>query len=249
MLRLRCSLFAAILLNIVVAAEAQIIRGKLLDDRTDAPIAAGAVTMRTQAFSVRTVLTDSAGRFRFHVPRPGYYLLEGSGLGYLKVKSPVVAILGNDTVDVELRLATDAVPLAPLTITARRSTRARLLDDFEQRRKKGFGQFLGPEDIKRLSPFHVTDLLREMRGIIMHADRTQVDLTMRAMLGGRCVPHIVVDGVAVSENIPINEFLSASSIRAVEVYTLASDVPAEFASVIRRGCGAVVLWTSMAIAQ
>ena len=67
----------------------------------------------------------------------------------------------------------------------------------------------------------------------------------RGLATGMCRPDLVIDGGRqVSDStFPINTLVWANEVRAVEVYTQPSSVPAEFQTV--KECGAIVVWTEI----
>lgn len=243
---------AALLVPLLAGSvSAQGIRGRVLDAETGQPVPAATVTLLDAAQTVlRQVVTDSAGGFSLRVAEGGRYHLRTERIGYETVTSPPVDIAAGDTMVVELRLGTEAVVLAPLTITAssRRSPRDRTLDEFYERQRRGWGRFFSPTEIDRLRPRTVTNLLQGSPGIrIRYGRGTQTTVLMRTGRGN-CAPTIYVDGHRMPGN-DIDQWVAASSVRAVEVYTRAMETPAEFASVRNWNCGAIVIWTTLRIAQ
>src|SRR5690606_14189739 len=143
-------------------------------------------------------------------------------IGYREVTAPALELAAADSVEVELRMATDAVPLAPLTVTARAHLAPRQLRvlEFEARRKRGFGDFLTAEDIRRVNPFRTTDLLKGMSGVKVDDRRVG---SMAGRDGQRCIPVYYIDGIMIERlDGEIDEFVPAGTVRAVEVYRRAS---------------------------
>jgi hypothetical protein len=60
--------------------------------------------------------------------------------------------------------------------------------------------------------------------------------------GRFCAPIVVVDGVRYS-NIPVDQLVMASQVRAVEVYMQPEFVPAQLTMAPFNTCGAIALWT------
>lgn len=255
-MRFRSFVLQALTFVLVAAAcpvGAQVIEGRLLDHATDAPVATGSVELiaPTGAVARRTV-TDSLGRFTIHAPIPGRYELRAERIGYRTVTSPPIQLHGTDTIQVDLHIATDVIPLAPLTVTAapRPPIRQRRLDEFYERQRRGFGTFFGPEMIEQLRPHNVSTLLQQVAGMRVENPRGWgATVTMRRIGGrGECVPTIIVDGHSFRPDpeLTLDDLVPAIGLRAVEVYR-AGQVPATFASGINWECGAVVVWTELSV--
>jgi hypothetical protein len=224
------------------------IAGRLLDAATDAPIRYAAVALLdAREAVVRTMWTDSAGTFALPVSLSGRYHLRAERLGYETVTSPPVDMASGDTLVVELRMSTRAVPLAPLTVTAasRRTVRDRALDGFYQRQRAGWGTFFGPDDIERLRPAYVVNLLQMLPGVRVEYLRGMETRVLMRAVRGDCAPTIYIDGMRLTANLDIEGFVTASSLRAVEVYRRGMLAPAEFASVMNYDCGVIVIWTAL----
>lgn len=99
-------------------ASAQIIRGTLLDDKTERPIELASVLMRDSAsFVVASTTTDSAGNFALRAPRPGTYTLLARRLGYRTDVSPELTLAESQTIEMDFLIAVRPVALAPVTVT------------------------------------------------------------------------------------------------------------------------------------
>ena len=102
---------------------AQTVRGSLLDEDTDAPISGVSLSLLlgTRGNEVVTgALTDSAGLFIIPSGSEGRFRLRAQRIGYGTVTSPPFDLIERDTLAVELRMSTEAIPLAPLTVVSDR---------------------------------------------------------------------------------------------------------------------------------
>jgi hypothetical protein len=228
---------------------AQTINGRLLDEATDEAISSATIRLLDRDEPIGGVLSDDAGRFRLEVPRTGRYRIRAERIGYRGVTSPPIDIVDGQTLEVELRLSTEAVPLAPLTIISDRPPRVldprlerwgyyRRRGTYGKEEGMGFASFLDEEDIERRIAFRVSDLLGEVPGVrIRPAGGMDVQITGRR----GCPMTIYVDGVRYARGGGIDGIISPSAIVAAEIY------PGFVSSVRFPGgsCGAVVLWTGM----
>jgi hypothetical protein len=90
--------------------------------------------------------TDSAGRARFrNVPR-GFYDINVKRLGYAAAFIHMAVQTDSSSMDVMLRPAAAALDTVHVTASAITTEQHR---QFEQRRSRGLGRYLGPEDLER----------------------------------------------------------------------------------------------------
>lgn len=252
----RFLLASAILLLLPSMVAGQAIRGQILDEVTGEPISDASVMLLSGSKGNEVVgrdLTDNAGRFLIDARAQGRFRLSAERLGYQKVTAPPVDIMAQDTLDVELRMAVDAIPLAPLTVV---SDRAPLLlkirletggymerRDLYGRAGMGTGTFLMESDWEHRSPTLIAEIVREVPGVrIVGASIRMRAVTSFSAVGG-CVPSFYIDGNLVRlRGESIEDLISAFSITAVEVYPGMSRPP-QFMDMLEHPCGAIVLWT------
>lgn len=99
-------------------ASAQVIRGILLDDKTERPIELASVLMRDSASAVvASATTDSLGNFVLRAPRAGAYTLLARRLGYRTDVSPAITLAESQTIEMDFLIAVRPVALAPVTVT------------------------------------------------------------------------------------------------------------------------------------
>ncbi len=101
------------------AAEAQIVRGTVVDGSNGAavPLAGVFLLDRDRSVVVQT-MADSLGRYVLEAPGPGDYVLAGQRLGYVQMASALLA-LGEDTYELDLELEPDPFQFDPLEVTVR----------------------------------------------------------------------------------------------------------------------------------
>lgn len=229
----------------------QVVQGQVLDEATNAPVAGATVELLSTGGDLqRTVAADEDGRFTIQAPTAGTFRLRAGRIGYHSVTTSAFDLVRTgDALEVEVRLGTEAIVLAPLVVTSDRPARVEHLRlhtrGFFEREERwgaggmGFGRFLGPADIQRMILFNASDAVRDLRGVrVAGAGGRARQITGR----GGCIPPLFVDGAYIRTG-GLDDVVSAGDIMAIEVY-LGSTVPDEF---IRgpRGtpCGAIVVWT------
>lgn len=232
------------------------ITGRLVDDRTGEPVPGARVVLLTaREQRVATVSTDADGAFHMDVSNAGGYVLRAEPAGYQRTQSAVLTVTPRDTVQVELRVATDAVVLAPLTVVAgsERMLRDHQLAGFEWRsQRQPFGHFMNREQIQAVNPFNATDALQQVPSVrVVGGGYNQtLWLPARAKPGvSLCQPNVYVDGVLVrglgDGTLSVNELARGSNLAGVEVYTSPVSAPGEFPPLEDIHCGVVVLWTDL----
>jgi hypothetical protein len=241
------------------ARRQQGIFGRVLDDATGEPIAGARVTLlNMRELRAGRVLTDSQGWFRLRVSAAGGYYVRAERAGYRGATARRITVMPDDTVQVEVRLSTDAVLLAPLTVVAasQQVVRDHQLAGFEWRREKQpFGRYMGPEDIERINPFYASDVLQQVPMVQVEQmpgspfDRV-VTLPARGRgTGGRsrCVPNLYVDGrrTTLSAGLTLDQVVIGTGVAAVEVYTSPSSAPGEFPALDDPFCGVIVVWSKV----
>jgi hypothetical protein len=100
-------------------------------------------------------------------------------IGYQEVTTPFLHFDGRGYFHVEVRLAADAVLLAPLEVLARSEVRrSPVLANFDHRVNRGFGTYFTRDDIERIQPGLVTDLLSRVPGVHLEGGRSGLRRTV-----------------------------------------------------------------------
>lgn len=196
-------------------------------------------------------LTTDDGSFRLDAVPPGIHTLEVRMLGYRPASLPINVELGKAQ-RVDVALTAMAVPIDPMTVTGDGTPFE--LRGFEERRARGLGTFFTREQIKRMQPRLVTDVLRRVPGMQIWSEPGAYGNNLSArssratgVSGSRPCPVLFyVDGTPfpVTGDIPINTYVSPAEIAAVEVYAGTSQIPVQFLSTaLNARCGVIVIWT------
>jgi hypothetical protein len=196
--------------------------------------------------AIETV-TSADGEFTLGNLPAGTHTLEARAVGFAPTRQPVDIVPGAAGA-AEVELTNLGITLDTIKVTAQRIY-TRPLGDFERRRRTGLGRFLDENEIERRKPIFLTDLLRTLPGVyVVPSGWGGDDVLMRGGPGfasGMCRPDLIIDGSRQinDASFPINTLVWANELRAVEVYSRASQVPAEFQTMT--GCGAIVVWTGI----
>jgi hypothetical protein len=242
----------------------QLVFGRLLDDDTRAPIPGGTVRLLAgRGSEAASVTTNDQGQFWLISPRAGTYRLEAGRLGYQTSESPEVNLMPGDSVGFDFHLSTQAVLLAPITVTSSRrpwNDRAPLigmesfLSRYERFARAGFGMFMTRDSIAVWDSRtrSVGDMLRAkvpaVRSVVPFGDPQAPGMAGAIIIrdgratGGAiretCIPNYWLDGAPVPYDVVAS--YGPSDLQAVEVY-VSPNIPAEFLTGFP--CGVVAYWT------
>jgi hypothetical protein len=260
LLRTCLAVAASALVFGVVTADAQqqpVLRGLVLDDATGQGVADAQVTAASTARRRPiTAVTDTAGMFMLVLPA-GEHLVMAARLGYVTSKAMTLAVVRGDTMHVEIRLAADAMLLAPITVVARpapRHTNTGLSGFFERLESGQRGWFMTREQIAARGATDAAHLLNGSGYTVIGGGRGR-----RSLVGGRtnCPPEIYLDGNRLTRYERVHpqnpegrhriamdalDMIDTLSLEGVEVYPGAASIPGEFGGSTGQ-CGVILFWT------
>jgi len=188
--------------------------------------------------------TNEDGAFTLTGLPGGTHTLDVRAVGFSPVQRPVDIVSGTQSA-ADVELLNLGIMLDTIRVMAQRVYTSRKLAAFERRLKSGFGHIIQEDEIERRNPMYVSDLLRTIPGVIVMPSRySSDDVHMRAIYRGYCRPSIYIDGAPIinDPSFPLNNLVSTTEIRAMEVYTRSLTTPMEFRGMTTE-CGAIVIWT------
>ncbi|MGH7461423.1 MAG: carboxypeptidase regulatory-like domain-containing protein, partial [Longimicrobiales bacterium] len=193
------SLALALSLTFVAGSlPAQVLRGRVADAQTDAPLRSVELRLlNPEGRQIARASSDTSGMFELRAARPGTYQLDATLIGYATLKSDSIALRSRETVQVALHLSTQPVPITPLVITARQRGTGRL-DDFERRRQRhGGGYFITQKDIEKRVAASASTLVLGVPGVsVVRADYAggRSNIVMVGQ-GAPCRADVYIDGL------------------------------------------------------
>ena len=242
-----------------VAAQEQLVLGRVLDDVTERPVPGAQVTLLLADERLSATTVDDSGGFLLVTDRTGTLAVEVQALGYRTHAQPVELITG-DRIVVTLRVRPDAIPLEPLVVTSRSNLGRNL---FAHRRQEwGRGIFLDPDAIAGMKASHVGEYLSDLEDVRVSwgmgrtsSGAAEVLPRISTYMGSGCLRYMV-DLLAVrpppwdEDKDPWTLYpldgVRPEDIAAVEVYRYVGEAPPEIRQHATWGedlCGLVVLWT------
>lgn len=224
----------ALLLFAPAVCSGQSIYGRVLvQDDTTAISGADLVLTDSAGLPVARVQTDESGSFRLPAPGPGRFRLSASRIGLSPISAEVL-VREKEAVEVELRMAEEAIPLDPIVVVGRREIRAGTLDEFYDRmarmKQRGVGHFLTKEQIENRAFMSLSLLLQTIPGVWSSG------LISSTSEGTFCTPEYYLDGRPMLGGYREIQLID---LEGVEVYRGYSEaVPGYFPD----GCGTIFLW-------
>jgi TonB-dependent Receptor Plug Domain/Carboxypeptidase regulatory-like domain len=245
---LAVAVFSALAFAAPAHAQEQTVTGVVLEDGTDRQLVGVLLLLVGEdGETISETVADDSGAFRIEIPEPGVFTIRGSLIGYASIASEPLVIRAGESVAVEVRMAVEAVPLAPLVVRSRVGTLDSQLSGFYGRmargRRSGQGHFIDRDDVERMGPLQSTDLLRTAPGV--HVVRGRQGYGQGVRMTGGCVPAIFVDGSQVNRypmtNTSLDDIVAAFSVEGIEVYRGPSSLVGHYHD--PGGCGLILVWT------
>lgn len=220
-------------------ANAQFVRGSVIEAPSGAPISGAAVLLLDERDrGILEVLSDDQGQFVLSLPSPGTYRLSVTRIGYNPARSGLFEAASANAPAVEVSLTVKPVALDSLEIlsTPRVPRLERL--GFYKRKEIGWGYFINREEIRERHPTWVTDLIRGLPGVRIAYDELGVP---KGAYLRNCLLSVVLDGVPVT--VDPNTLVHPSEIEGMEVYPSVVGVPAQYRRGLAGPCGTILIWT------
>ena len=188
--------------------------------------------------------TSDAGRFRLTGVPAGTRALEVRALGFTPA-TVIVDVASGATLDTAITLDKRPQTLAAVSVVGQAEPSDRT--GFAARKRKGFGSFLTAQDIQRWQPFDIVSAVALAPSVERDWTSRGETILLRGSGGGRCTPHIFVDGgqFEMADNASmgeLNTLVRPDAIKGMEVYP-GPMIPFEFDRLADNGCGSIVIWT------
>jgi hypothetical protein len=238
--------------------------GTVVDVVSRAPVEGASVQLlRDDGAVAAQGLSDARGRVLLLPREGGTFTVRAQRLGFASSEGARLDLF-RGTRRVEIRLATEAIPLEEMVVTVRGTVPALERNGFYLREEQTTGRFVVREDIERFATSRTSDLLIRVPGVGPVTFNEEAATTRRIQFSRaknsvdwRCLPVIYVDGVMAraggifspgdSERWPTEEELvGPQDIEAMELYNTRLSAPVRFQGPGAE-CGVVVIWTRRGI--
>lgn len=162
-------------------------------------------------------------------------------LGFRPLSLDVVVEPGT-TRAIDVVLARAAQPLAPVLVRGGRRVYSGRLASFFERRDLGNGHFFTRDELERMNPTMMTDVMRRVPGVrIVNTRLVRNAIRFR---NNACAPLVWLDGSPLGAGEFDLDALSPRSVDAMEIYSGVSTIPVQFSEA--RGlsnCGVIAVWS------
>lgn len=221
---------------------AQTIRGLVLERVTDRPIGLGRVGLiEVGGDTIATATTDGRGFFSVTAEDSGDYRVVVEAFGYRLDDAGPFELDRGDVRVVQINLEPAPLEIRGIDVETDETATPYLVGQgFVERRKMGFGHFLGPRELDDLRVVlrSTEEIFYRLPGVTLGPDERP---RMTASSGGACVPVPFVDGVRVQKG-RVRDHAPLEHLEGIEIYTRAVQVPLQY-SWAAQGCGVVLYWT------
>jgi hypothetical protein len=198
------------------------------------PLAGGQVIVQGIGISGPTRVDGTA---RLERLAPGTRTVEVRYLGYASQQAQVTLEPGRTA---QLHFALDIQPIQLAEVKVRVPPSRLLRTGFFQRRSAGFGTFFTREEITRMHPRALSDVMHRVAGASVFTGRAGMSSANFRGGASRCPVQFFVDG-AMTSYFLIDE-VRAEDVEGIEIYRGAATLPPEY----NKGtalCGLIVIWT------
>jgi len=236
------------------------VRGVVLDPSTGRGIPAALVEFLEEGREARASNTTAEdGSFLLpRLPR-GEFRLRVSRLGYATRTTEVFRLEGGETLTLTIWVEPSAIPLAPLEVRPEEVSRSPILDAFYGRaRSAPTGSFITREEIERLQPARVSDLLSLLPGATPEGRSSPLmssgmlfsenpsgiagrPCPIQVFLDGRPVPR----GIGFPDHPPqavlVDHLIRPNEVEGIEFYGSLDQVPPSLRTT-NALCGVMAIW-------
>lgn len=219
--------------------------GRVLDQQSGQPIAGAEIRIKDAGLGT---VSNDRGVFRLPEVPTGLQVVTVDHLGHGH-QEQAVRVLGGQAAELEVRLTTEAIAMAPMLVRVRPRRWYSEMSGLEDRIANGSGFILTPEDLEERQPRNLAEALRGVPGV----DVTQsggslsggyvVQMRNAQSMDGRiCTPMIWIDGQKAGRESSLLSEVFGPDLYAVEIYRSGAETPGEFHD-YEASCGTVVAWT------
>ena len=237
---------------IAAPAAAQVLSGRVLDAADGQPVPQARISvLGAEGRMVGRTTSAENGTFSLHLRVTGLVRLRAERTGYSVTLTQPVQVGVQETLQVDVRMAVQALAVEPLTVIGRTRPKRReslAISGFYDREARGFGRFLRREEIERYANADVAQVIDRLPGTtrignnIVFDRSSMVGAIYRSQTGkgAQCLPLVYLDGIRMAGS--LNRMVHPEHLEAVETFSGASQIPVQYAG-SDSACGVILLWT------
>ncbi|HEX8455318.1 MAG TPA: TonB-dependent receptor [Longimicrobium sp.] len=248
--------FSALLLMLATPAAAQVLSGRVLDAADGQPVPQARITVvNAEGRTVARTTSAENGTFSMHIRVTDPVRLRAERTGYSATVTQPVQVGILETLQVDVRMAVQALSVEPLTVVGRIQPKRRAsleLSGFYDREARGLGRFLRREEIERYANADIAQVVDRMPGTtrigynIVLDRSSMVGSIYRSQTRGsvsQCLPQVYLDGNRVAyDRSGLAGMALPEHLEAVEVFSGSSQIPLQYSG-SDSACGVILLWT------
>lgn len=228
-----------VLLATPLALSAQSVLTGSVADTSGAPIFGATVTI---AGSTAAISTDQRGRFKISNLPLGQTSVRVRRLGFVPFEV-AVELAKSTGAEVHVRMVPIAAPLAAVVVRpGRMSYKGRLAGYYSRLEKKSSGVFISREDIDRLQPSLMSQLLQSVPGV--RSVRGRGGISGIRMRNRMCWPLVWLDGMPLpAGEVDLDAFVPGS-VQGIEIYLGSTTAPMSYMlDQNLSSCGTILIWS------
>ncbi|MEM7415073.1 MAG: carboxypeptidase-like regulatory domain-containing protein [Gemmatimonadota bacterium] len=229
--------------------SAQVVQGVVLTADSGEPVSGARLLLRDPDGVIRAgMISSDRGRFELRADLAGMLRLEVSHIGYADWRTAAFALGTGQTLDVEVKLGIEAIPLEPIVVVARRSTGVSRTAQFLQRMNdpaRVGGYFIPEEDIESRPASLASTLVVGTPGMSVRLASSAAGLERNVIMAGECQAQAFVDGIRVQQGggASVDDVVTVDRLAGVEMYPRALGAPSQYVDTHNPRCGVVLYWT------
>lgn len=220
----------------------------IVSDTSLAPIHAAFVSVLGTNIRIGT---GPNGRFRITKIPAGQHLLIVKHVGH-RPTSAVIDVPADDTLRLSYTL--EPAPVELNTVVVSEKAPALRMQEFEQRRRAGVGEFMNQAEIEARNTVFTTELFRKFLGIQVAPSRTSAITEYFALSAreggnptvGACPMQVYLDQVPLPTPFNLDLLPNPKNLAGIEVYSGSATIPPMFSG-YNRGCGVILVWTRIGL--
>jgi hypothetical protein len=207
-----------------------------------APLAGARVGLRG---TMAETVSDERGAYNLVDLPAGTQTLEARAIGYIPI-SRTITLSSKRPITFDVKFDAAAQILQAVEVTGKQ-VYDKATEEFNKAKQRGFGYFLGREEIERRNAFQATDLLRTAPGVTVYQGAgpgaaSTISIRGGGGFSGACQPGVVIDGMQFTGGGgDLDMLVRPEDIAGMAVYRGSSETPVEYQSI--SSCGVIQVWT------